>query len=138
MRWRSSARIAFLVWGVERFENCEKSLLFVETEAVIDTDLGLGVLHRLAPAAVERRLDGAQAHPLVLALGEHQQGLHKLIAVLLEGRLDLGRRLVRRALLPAACGGRGCARAEAGHAAQQVRPAMGMATRQAARVRSRE
>ena len=55
MRWRSSARIAFLVWGVERFENCEKSLLFVETEAVIDTDLGLGVLHRLAPAAVERR-----------------------------------------------------------------------------------
>ena len=40
-------------------------------------------LHRLrgpAIAAIERRLDRAQPHPLVVALGERQQGVDQLIA----------------------------------------------------------
>ncbi len=52
MRERRSARSAFLVVSVERFENCEQSFLFGEAKALIDADLRLNVLHRLPVAAV--------------------------------------------------------------------------------------
>ncbi len=45
-------------------------------------------------------LGGAQAHPLVVALGEREQGTHELVAVLLEGGFDPSCHLVGRALLP--------------------------------------
>ncbi len=52
MRWRSSARMAFLVAG-ESVESCEQCLLFGEAKAVIDADLRLDMLHRLAVAAIQ-------------------------------------------------------------------------------------
>ena len=51
MRWHSSARIAFLV-DIESFKSSEQYPLFVEAEAVIDTDLRLGMLRGLAVAAI--------------------------------------------------------------------------------------
>ncbi len=41
-----------IVVNVERFENCEERLLLGQAQAVIDANVRLGVLHRLAPAAV--------------------------------------------------------------------------------------
>ncbi len=59
-------------------------------------------LYRLrgpAPAAIKRRLDRSQPDPLVVALGERQQGTDQFVAVQLEGGFDLARCLVPRARL---------------------------------------
>ncbi len=53
MRWRRSARIAFLVCAVESVESLEESLFIGEAEAVINADLRLDMLRRLAVATIQ-------------------------------------------------------------------------------------
>ncbi len=69
MRWRRSARIAFLVAG-ESVESVEQGLLFRKTEAVIDVDLRLDMLRGLAVAAIQTYLERLEPHVLILALGQ--------------------------------------------------------------------
>ena len=72
MPWRNSALIAFLVAGVERFKNCEKSFLFGEAKAVINADLRPDVLRGLAVAAIQTYLECLEPHVLILALGRRR------------------------------------------------------------------
>ncbi len=68
-RWRRSARIAFFV-DSESVESLEESESIVEAKAVIDTDLRLDVLHRLAVATIQTYLERLEPHVLILALAD--------------------------------------------------------------------
>jgi len=71
MRWRRSARIAFLV-AVESVESREESLFIGEAEAVINADLRLDVLRGLAVAVIQTYLGRLEPHVLILALGRRR------------------------------------------------------------------
>ncbi len=83
MRWRRSARIAFLIAG-ESVESLEESELIVEGEAVIDADLRLDLLRGLSVAAIQTYLERLDLHVFILALGQLQHRADEFLAVLLK------------------------------------------------------
>jgi len=64
--------------------------------------IALQHLRRLAIAAVEQHADGFERDPLVIAAHEGRELFDRLCAMEPSGRLDFGRHLVRRTLLPTA------------------------------------
>ncbi len=73
MRGRRRNLHLVLVLNVEGIKSSQECLLLGQPEPVVHANSASMLLHRLAPPAIQRRLDGTQAHALVVALGEQPE-----------------------------------------------------------------